>query len=425
MANPTPKRRNPLRKQILASLGKATSPYDEYCKKKEAAIQFYLHNEELPEAMQKELQAFRGAYCVKRDLRVPSQECYLRSIAFLGFFLAARRHKSFKHAKKEDLEQYLGTLATKSTSVQEWAKISLKVFYRWLLDGKVGKRDPFPEMVKWISISFKKTKRFNADDMLTLEDLTKMLKACRNTRDRVMLLVLFEGGLRLGELLNIQIKDVHLEADMPYIDVKHSKTDPRPIYLIESAGEVRALLEIHPDKKNLEAFLFAPTSLNKQKKRNYIEQQLARRLIYRIAERAGLKRKVIPHLFRHSGATLDRKIGMSDQYMRLKYGWSENSRMPDSYAHPTHKDVAKFLMRAKGFQVQDDDSPKPKICLRCKKTNPTGAEYCSYCNMPLDEAKYREYIAKKTQEDDRMNKLERRVDKMEDDRAKRTAKNAK
>jgi ribosomal protein L40E len=99
--------------------------------------------------------------------------------------------------------------------------------------------------------------------------------------------------------------------------------------------------------------------------------------------------------------------------------------MANRYAHPTQKDAAKFLMRAKGLPVQEEDMPKPKTCPRCKAINPYSAEYCATCSTPLDEIKYRAYVAKKVQDEARLADLDERLKRMERIRARSTVALAK
>ncbi|MDH3341107.1 MAG: hypothetical protein OEL84_07460 [Nitrosopumilus sp.] len=86
----------------------------------------------------------------------------------------------------------------------------LKIFFRWC---KLGNRNfsdvgnP-PETDK---IKLKRVKNnLVREDLLTDEDIQKILKSTLHPRDRVLFLVQSEAGTRPGEILSLRIKDVKL-----------------------------------------------------------------------------------------------------------------------------------------------------------------------------------------------------------------------
>lgn len=105
--------------------------------------------------------------------------------------------KPFKDATKADLIDFLKEYSWyKSRSL----KVSIKAFYKWLYGGK-----NYPECVDWIKThGFEKRKL--PEEILTRDEVKKLVEAARNPRDRALLMVLYESGARAGELVNIKIK---------------------------------------------------------------------------------------------------------------------------------------------------------------------------------------------------------------------------
>ncbi len=360
----------------------ATSSPEEYENGKNAErIQRYLQSQELLPAQREKLAGFKAEFCDQRKQRLATQDSYLRYIFYLGRYYK----KKYERISKQDIQKFLEANKDKGESWHDWAKLSMKVFYRWLLTGRTEKGSPFPETVAWLKVNRNKLKKIRPEDCLTIEEFKQMLAACQNQRDRALLYVLFDTGARISEVLNVQIKHVHLETDLPYLELPASKTDPRPVYLMDSIHELAAWLKIHPKKKDREAFLFPVIKTSKTVAlKPYLDRKVALYIVQRIAARAGIQRRIYSHLFRHTSATFDRKEGMPDQFMQLKYGWSEDSRMQSRYAHIKPEDVANFQRKARGLPVKDDKVKAPRECPRCKAQNSWDSEFCKACATPLD-----------------------------------------
>jgi site-specific recombinase XerD len=368
--------------------------YKEYCSHKEKNIKAHLSNKKLTKQMQKELKDFLADYSTARHLSVPAQESYVRSLAFFGQFLADKRYSSYKQAKTEDIKTYLGDPypkngKKKSESILVWVKSSLKIFYRWLLTGRTGRRDPYPELVNGFSVGVAKGKRITDKDIITPEEFKRMLDATRNSRDRAFVYMLYETGCRVGELLEVKIEDVHFDSDKSYFDVSKSKTEPRRIFIFDCVRDLKAWMNQHPHKNKPDAWLF--TRVRRGRKESWSSQSVLE-MVKRVAVRAGMKKKVWCHLFRHTAATNDARSGLPEDLARIKYGWGRNSRMFDRYRHRNAEDVMKWEQQRRGMEKDKVADPQaPRICGRCAANNDWTAKFCDKCGMALDQKALQEY----------------------------------
>ena len=57
----------------------------------------------------------------------------------------------------------------------------------------------------------KKERKKLPREMLTIEEVKKLAKHTNNLRDRCFILILYESGARIGELLNLKIKDIEFD----------------------------------------------------------------------------------------------------------------------------------------------------------------------------------------------------------------------
>ena len=148
-----------------------------------------------------------------------------------------------------------------------------------------------------------------------------MINSTPDLANKAMIMMLFDGGMRIEEFLNLRIKDITLQEyrdnKVFWSDIRYSKTFARKIPLPLCNVELRDWLDKHPDKSNREALLFP-----------FSYPAVAKRL--RTLARKSIGKHVYPHKFRHSSATYWASR-MNRQQLCVKFGWSFSSRMPDKY----------------------------------------------------------------------------------------------
>ncbi len=291
-------------------------------------------------------------------------------------------NKDLDKVEKEDIQSFLTYIDNlkkeNGENVSEWTKrdyrIALKKFYRWL----TGEQNP--EIIAWIKVKNIKTNNLIPEDLLTKEDVEKMINAALNTRDKAMIALLWDAGLRIGELGNMKIKDVHFDNYGAFIIV-NGKTGKRRIRIVESLPYLMNWLEEHPRKDNPEAYLWVSYYKGNVKPMRY---EAMRKQIKKAAEKAGIKKRIHPHIFRHSRATFLANH-LTEAQMCEYLGWVKGSKMPQIYVHLSGRDVDKAILKLHGIEIEEEeDKPKPKKCPRCRLANPSTARFCIRCGAILD-----------------------------------------
>jgi len=64
----------------------------------------------------------------------------------------------------------------------------------------------------------------------------------------------------------------------------------------------------------------------------------------KLAENAGIKKDVHPHLLRHSRATHLTQKGLNEPHLRKFFGWTRNSDTPSIYVHLSGRDTDKAIL---------------------------------------------------------------------------------
>jgi len=280
------------------------------------------------------------------------------------------RGKPFKTLTKGDMIDFFEHWkAYKSPSL----KVAVKAFYKWLNKGA------YPETVSWIRPhGFERRKL--PEDLLTPDEIKKLADSCLNPRDRALILLLYETGARAGELIGLDIKDVKFD-EYGAVVMLDGKTGMRRVRIIDCVPDLKVWLNNHPRGKDASAPLFLEL---RGKFKHLGDHATLANIIKAAKKRAGLTKRIHPHLFRHSRATHLAK-DFTEQELKVIFGWSGGSRMPATYVHLSGADVDKKMLEKRGIlQTEKGVAPeelKPVICKNCNCENPSTGKFCTQCGI--------------------------------------------
>jgi site-specific recombinase XerD len=258
-------------------------------------------------------------------------------------------------------------------------KMCLKKLFQWM---KGMEEDSYPPEVKWIKLgSVKGHGRKLPEDMITQEELLRLINVAKTSRDRAFVSTLYESGCRIGELLLLKIGHVQFDSLGAQLRV-NGKTGWRRIRIVSSVPYLTAWLNEHPLKNDHDAYLWV------SKNNSLIRPNVARMLLARLKLRSGVKKKVNPHNFRHSRATYLANY-LTEAQMNEYFGWAGGSDMAAVYVHLSGRDVDNAILKIHGIQTDEKSEEKqilePKQCVRCNTSNPASNKFCSLCGLPLDQ----------------------------------------
>ena len=103
-------------------------------------------------------------------------------------------------------------------------------------------------------------------------------------------------------------------------------------------------------------------------------------------KRAKIKKRIYPHLFRHSRSTILARH-LTESEMKNVLGWDAGSSMPSIYVHLSSRDSDSAIFKMHGIKTNQESGEiqKEKLCLRCKRMNRPGARLCDTCGFILDK----------------------------------------
>jgi len=288
--------------------------------------------------------------------------------------------KDFKKLTKKDIELYFAEKEGSKYSI-EITKVVIKKFMKWLYGG-----DDFPDCVKSLTYARNAYVFKKPEDMLNENEIKKLIDICDNLRDRAIISLFWDTGVRVGELVSLNVGNVTNDGEFMSIYVT-GKSGSRNLGLITSASLVNELLNLHMNKNDLSAPLFI--SYNSKNYGGRLSENSVQELLKILGKRAGIKKKVTPHLIRHSKLTDLARKGMNEMMMRSMAGWSKSSGMVQYYTHLTSEDVnnKRFELESGGKAKQKESEASsflPITCPRCGKQNDSSYQYCSSCWFPLE-----------------------------------------
>ena len=354
-----------------------------------------LSNSNLSAQAKKQIGGFARIRLAKGTTRlrvVKCMWCLRRMSDWLG--------KDFDKATQNDLIDLVSSIDLKDYAeyTKYDFKIVLKCFYKWLK----GKDEEVPKVIKWLKPKLGNHKHKLPEELLTAEEVERLAAATTNARDRALLLVLYESGCRIGELLYLKLKNVQFDNYGGVLMV-NGKTGSRRVRIIASVQVLGRWLQEHPDRNNPDAYLW-PARLGHYQPVPFAYPTLLA-MLERGRKTADIKKRVYPHLFRHSRATaLASKL--TEAQMKEYFGWTQGSEMAATYVHLSGRDVDSTLLQMyslKDKPIEREPALDFRICNRCKERNSPGQEFCGRCGNPLDEKKLLVNPAK--QSDDLMNAL--------------------
>ena len=168
-----------------------------------------------------------------------------------------------------------------------------------------------------------------------VEELFKMpnMEKKEGIRDRAMLEIMYSSGLRVSELLNLELSSIDRNYDCIIINGKGNKQRMVPIgdfardYLIKYINEVR-----NKSKYKNCKYVF----LNNQG--GILSRQYFWRQIKKYAQEAGIFQNVTPHTLRHSFATHLLENGAELRFVQAMLG-HENIATTQIYTHVSSKRI--------------------------------------------------------------------------------------
>ncbi len=295
--------------------------------------------------------------------------------------IGTRIGTSFETATEEDIKKvvYHYECGEYSFWTRHDIKVILKQYCAWLNGGK------YPKKVEWIctTIPKKDKKLVNQKELLTTDEVQKLIETAGHPRNKALIAVLAESGARIGEIGNLSLGQIDIDPNGVVLNVD-GKTGCRRIRLVSATPHLTNWLNMHPDKENTRAPLWP--NFGHRGLENSMTYESVRKIISETFKKAGIKKDCYPYIVRHTRAC-QLAHHLTEFQMNAYFGWVQGSEMPAMYVHISGKDLDEDILRINGLKPGEKPIPyKPQVraCPRCREINSPDALYCCKCAEIVD-----------------------------------------
>jgi len=263
--------------------------------------------------------------------------------------------------------------------------VILKTFYRWLIRKKQTKitLEQLSDEDDGIRAPGVNTETAEAKDLITRDELITIIKGCKNLRDKAIVSTLYESAARISEISRLKWGDLEYTPEgIIKLTIHDEKTKKKRYAPLLMAMEYLAAWRAgYPSKPSDDSYIFIDRD-NKPMEYRAINYQITR-----AAKRAGVEKRITPHLFRKSRLTEMVREGYQESVIK-EQGWAnQGSQMMKTYIKLGSDDVMnEFLVKA-GIKKREQKAKEntPQQCAYCFAMNASLSEFCHKCGKPLTE----------------------------------------
>lgn len=247
-------------------------------------------------------------------LRNFSQKTIKSYLYYITDFLD-KSNKQIRQISGPDIRNYLEKLADLgvSASTLNCAYSALKFYFEKIMFRKF-----------FVSIPRAKKEK-HLPDVLSKEEIVRMLACLKNPKHYCIVVLLYGSGLRVGEVVRLKMKDIDLERMTLLVYQGKGKKD-RCTVLSELLKDI---LSRQQKVKVPEDFLFTNA------KEKHLSEASVQKIVAKAGKEAGINRTVSPHTLRHSFATHLLENGTDVRYVQELLGHSD-IRTTQIYTHVTN-----------------------------------------------------------------------------------------
>ena len=244
---------------------------------------------------------FKAYLQLEKSLSDNSVEAYLRDIEKLTeYFQQSNNLKTPAEVQLKDLEKFLKWIAELGLNATSQARIisGIRAFYKYCALENISTKDPT------YLLEAPKLKR-TLPDILSFEEIENVLSQIdlskpEGGRNKAIVETMYSCGLRVSEIVNLKISNLHLEVGFIRVIGKGDKERLVPV-----GKSAVKFINIYKNKIRVHTIATAGNEdiLFLNNRGGKLSRVMIFLIIKDLVKKAGIKKNISPHTFRHSFAT--------------------------------------------------------------------------------------------------------------------------
>jgi len=331
----------------------------------------------------------------RANLKKETQLDYINSLKkTCEYYKEIGIEKTLREIELRDFDKLLFYLE-EDLKRKDWTINQYKKTFRKFMQWAYGK-----ELPSWITTEVKLKKvsnRVQPEDIPTREEFTKFINTASTPRDKAIIAVAGDAGVRISALLSCTISSFveNQHAAILYLNPEGplKTTTAKGIPLTWSTAYVQTWLANHPFRDDPKAPLWTTHVRKKvdpkdpESKLEYqaLSYSATYKMFLAIEARLESKKHTHPHKLRHYAVTNWILDGLPEQIIKHRAGWGPDSKEMSRYGNWTDDDLNNQIYEIYGLKKEDKRSIELKTCPRCNNILKPEDRFCSRCSLVLDQ----------------------------------------
>lgn len=247
------------------------------------------------------IENYKTYLILEKSLSTNSVEAYLNDIKKVAKFCEDKKSvKEVENATYDMLKDYLTFINTVGVTNRTQARSisSIRSFFKFLVFDGILEGNP-TKLLEAPKIGRKLPNILSVEEVDSILNAVEMYKP-EGQRNKAIIETLYSCGLRVSELIGVKLSNINFRLGVIKIEGKGNKE--RIIPLSKNAKqEIKQYMKVYRDYLDIQEEYKDILFLNKRG--TSLSRVMVFNIIKHLADRAGIKKSISPHTFRHSFAS--------------------------------------------------------------------------------------------------------------------------